>query len=115
MSDPQTKHKLERLRVCFPSDAVLAEQLSCELGTLRKITSGQRGVWDDTDIGHAVESLYEQVQNEDAAGIDAVLYTIQTLEWLESKVLTEGQKEQYGQKLDNLRRVLQKKAEMCNA
>ena len=110
MSDElSTQERLARLRLAFPSDQALADWISCHQDTIHAIVNGKRAA--GADLAHKVQKRYEQVRREHQAGLDALSYTIQTMEWLRQSVLTEEQQERHSEKLSRIDRILQQKAD----
>jgi len=107
MSDLDTKERLARLRECFPSDDVLADEIGCATDTLRNVTRGDHELQVHADLTTAIDRLHEQIQKEHTAGLDAVSYALQTIERLRNGNLTD-------QHLDNVEQVLQQKADDLN-
>jgi len=107
MSDLDTKERLARLRECFPTDAVLADKLSCDEKTVTACAGGSKDLSTFPDVQTKIDRLHEQIQKEHAAGVDAVRYALQTIERLRNGNLTD-------EHLDNVEQVLQQKADDLN-
>jgi hypothetical protein len=107
MSDLDTKERLARLRECFPTDAVLADKLSCDEKTVTACAGGAKDLSTLPDVQTKIDRLHEQIQKEHAAGLDAVSYALQTIERLKQGTITD-------EKLDNVQEVLQQKADDLN-
>jgi len=107
MSDLDTKERLARLQMAFPSDEALADRLSCNADTIRKLARGSADIGDYPDLSSKIDRQHEQIQKEHAAGLDAVSYALQTIERLKAGAITD-------EKLDNVQSVLQKKADDLN-
>lgn len=107
MSDLDTKERLARLQMAFPSDEALADRLSCNADTLGKLARGSADIGNYPDLSSKIERQHEQIQKEHAAGLDAVRYALQTIERLKAGTITD-------EKLDNVQSVLQKKADDLN-
>jgi len=104
-----TQERLHHLKLAFPSNEALAEWLNCSQSTIEKVADGEREA--STDFTRKVKRHHEQIQKEHHAGLDALSYTIQTMEWLRQSVLTEEQQERHSEKLSRIDRILQQKAD----
>ena len=100
--DLGTQERMARLRECFPSDEALADWLGFNRMTILKAAKGEDDV--HQDVHERVEKAHTQIQKEHAAGLDAVSYALQTIQRLREGTLTD-------EHLDNVEKVLQKKAD----
>jgi len=107
MGDLDTKERLARLQMAFPTNEVLAGELGCHKKTLDNIRSGSTDLGDYPDLMRKIDQLHEQIQKEHTAGLDAVSYALQTIERLRNGNLTDDH-------LDNVEQVLQQKADDLN-
>jgi len=107
MGDLDTKERLARLQMAFPTNEVLAGELGCHKKTLDNIRSGSTGLGDYPDLMRKIDQLHEQIQKEHTAGLDAVSYALQTVQRLKQGTITD-------EHLDNVEKVLQKKANDLN-
>jgi hypothetical protein len=108
MSDFDTKERLARLQMAFPSNEALAERLGCHTNTIGKLVGGSADISDYPDLSRKIDRQHEQIQKEHAAGIDAVRYALQTIERLQNGNLTD-------EHLDNVEQLLHQKADDLNA
>lgn len=108
MSDLDTKKRLARLQMAFPSNEALADRLGCNANTIGKLAGGSADIGDYPDLSRKIDRQHEQIQKEHAAGLDAVSYALQTIERLRNGNLTD-------QHLDDVEQVLQQKADDLNA
>jgi len=107
MSDLDTKERLARLQMAFPSNEALAERLNSSANTIAKVAGGTNDISEYPDLSRKIDRLHEQIQKEHTAGLNAVSYALQTIERLRNGNLTDDH-------LDNVEQVLQKKADDLN-
>jgi len=107
MSDLNTKEKLTRLKMAFPTADALGEWLGMSASAIRRTLDEEDDYAPSTDTRHKIRKAHEQIQKEHAAGIDAVRYALQTIERLRNGTLTD-------EHLDNVEQVLQQKADDLN-
>jgi len=107
MSDFNTQTRMARLRECFPDNQTLADVLGIKRGTVTNIANGAASDKHRPDVQEKTRRLHEQIQKEHTAGLDAVSYALQTVQRLKQGTITD-------EHLDNVEKVLQKKANDCN-
>jgi len=107
MSDLDTKERLARLKMAFPTADALGEWLGMSASAILRTLDGEDDYVPSTDNRHKIRKAHKQIQKEHAAGLDAVSYALQTIERLKTGTITDEQ-------LDNVQDVLQEKADDLN-
>lgn len=107
MSDLDTQTRLARLKECFPTVEALAQWLDVAETTIHRTVDEEDEYTPDSDTCEKIRRAHEQIQKEHSAGIDAVSYALQTIERIREGTMTD-------EKLDNVERVLQQKADDLN-